>query len=78
MKKILVLLGLKEGTTEDDACAALKSIIEKAEQPPEKDGLATAALSAVYKELGLKDGEGQPEAIGTILALKARPGDETL
>ena len=78
MKKILELLGLKPEASEDEACAALSALKTKAEKPPEKDGLATAALSAVYKELGLKEHEGQPEAIGTILALKARPGDETV
>lgn len=66
MKALAALLGLPETATEDEIMAAVKKLIETASG----GGAAVAANRAVTAALGLAEGAGQSELVGTVMAMK--------
>ena len=61
MKKVLEVLGLAEGATEDAVVAAINTL----KQPSQ-----IVASKAVIEALGLKEGAAESEVTGTIMAMK--------
>ena len=61
MKRLFTLLGLAEDASEDTAIAA----VNKLKTPPQ-----VVANKAVLDALGLKDGAGESEVVGTVMAMK--------
>lgn len=61
MKKVLEVLGLAEGATEDAVVAAINTL----KQPSQ-----VVASKAVIEALGLKEGAAESEVTGTIMAMK--------
>lgn len=61
MKKVLEVLGLAEGSTEDAVVAAINTL----KQPSQ-----VVASKAVIEALGLKEGAAESEVTGTIMAMK--------
>lgn len=65
MKRLFTLLGLPEDASEDTAIAAVNKLKPTAQM---------VANKAVLDALGLKDGAGESEVVGTVIAMKQGHG----
>lgn len=69
LEKLIAMLGLAQGATEEDVTKAIEDLMKES-----SSGSEVVAAKEVTEALGLKEGAGKSEVIGTILALK-QPGN---
>ena len=69
LEKLIALLGLAEGATEEDVAAAIEKLMSASQS-----GTEVVASKEVIEALGLSEKASKSEVVGTILALK-QPGN---